>query len=151
VGTNTFGAWVFDPTGTPWTYSGGAGVTGNGSGFTGGNPNAPEGTQVAFLQQTGSFSQQVGGLAAGTDQISFMAAQRANYQASRQDFQVLVDGTNLAKFTPSGTSYALYTTSAFTLSAGTHTISFVGLDTAGGDNTVFLDSVALNQTAAGLS
>src|SRR5262249_2830896 len=42
VGTGTFGAFAYDPTGSAWTFSGSAGVAGNGSGFTDGNPNAPE-------------------------------------------------------------------------------------------------------------
>jgi hypothetical protein len=46
----------YRPVATPWFYSGGAGVAGNGSGFTASNPKAPEGTQVGFLQGTGSFS-----------------------------------------------------------------------------------------------
>ncbi len=96
----------YRPVGTPWTFSGSAGVAGNGSGFTAGNPNAPEGTQVGFLQGTGSFSQTVAGLAAGTYQLSFSAAQRANFQASRQDFRVLVDGVAVGTFTPSGTGYS---------------------------------------------
>ena len=77
----------------------------NGSGFTSGNPAAPQGTQVAFLQDTGSFSQTVAGWAAGSYVLTFEAAQRGNNQASRQDFQVLVDGIVVGTFTPSGTSY----------------------------------------------
>ena len=65
----------------------------------------PEGGQVAFLQTTGSFSQAVAGWAAGTYALTFDAAQRGNYQASRQDFQVLVDGVVVGTFTPAGTSY----------------------------------------------
>jgi hypothetical protein len=71
-----------------------------------------------------------------------VAARRGNFQASRQDFQVLVDGAVVDTFTPSGTSYQTYTTSAFTVTAGTHTIKFQGLDSAGGDNTAFFDAVA---------
>src|SRR5207249_1487162 len=44
VGTGSWGDFQYDPTGTPWTFTGGAGVAGNGSGFTSGNPDAPEGT-----------------------------------------------------------------------------------------------------------
>ena len=135
----------YRPVGTPWTFTGGAGVAGNGSGFTAGNPNAPEGTQVGFLQQTGSFSQAVTGLAAGTYQLSFSAAQRANFQASRQDFRVLVDGVAVGTFTPSGTGYSSLT-ATFTVAAGSHTITFQGLDSAGGDNTAFIDNVQLTQT-----
>jgi cell surface hyaluronidase len=135
----------YRPVGTPWTFAGSAGISGNGSGFTAANPNAPEGTQVGFLQGTGSFSQVVPGVAAGTYQLTFSAAQRANFQASHQDFRVLVDGAVVGVFTPSGTSYAILTTTAFTVAAGAHTITFQGLDTAGGDNTAFVDNIQLTQ------
>ena len=117
-----------DPTGSPWTFSGSAGISGNNSGFTSGNPPAPEGSQVAFLQGTGSFSQSVSGWAAGSYVLTFDAAQRGNYQASQQNFKVLVDGTVVGTFTPSGTSYQSYSTAAFTVTAGSHTITFQGLD-----------------------
>ena len=136
------GNFQYRPAGSPWTFAGGAGISGNNSGFTAGNPPAPEGAQVAFLQETGSFSQVVTGWAAGSYTLTFSAAQRANSQASRQDFRVLVDGVVVGTFTPSGTSYQSYTTAAFTVAAGSHTITFQGLDTAGGDNTAFIDAVA---------
>jgi hypothetical protein len=142
------GHFLYDPTGSPWTFSGGAGISGNSSGFTAGNPPAPDGTQVAFLQQTSSFSQTTTGWAAGSYVITFEAAQRGNHQASRQDFNVLVDGTVVDSFTPSGTSYQSYATAAFTVTAGSHTIAFQGLDSAGGDNTAFIDEVALAQASA---
>ena len=44
------GSYIYGPTGSAWTFAGDAGVTANGSGFTCGNPAAPEGAQVAFLQ-----------------------------------------------------------------------------------------------------
>ena len=47
------------PTGSPWSFTGTSGISSNNSGFTSGNPNAPQGTQVAFLQQYGSISQSV--------------------------------------------------------------------------------------------
>ena len=118
VGSGSYRAFQYGPTGSPWTFSDAAGVSGNGSGFTSGNLNAPEGRQVAFLQRNGSLSQMISGWAAGTYQISFAAAQRGNYQASRQDFQVLVDGQDVGTYTPIGTSYARYTTTAFTVAAG---------------------------------
>ena len=54
---------------------------------------------------------------------------------------MLVDGQDVGTYTPTGTSYARYTTTAFTVAAGAHTIEFRGLDSAGGDNTAFLDDV----------
>jgi hypothetical protein len=139
VGTGVF---AYDPNGSAWTFSGQAGVSSNGSGFTAGNPNAPQGTQVAFLQTTGSFSRSVT-LAAGTYGLTFAAAQRGNVQASSQTFEVLVDGVSVGTFTPAGTSYSTLTTNSFTVAAGAHTVRFLGLDLKGGDNTAFIDNVQL--------
>src|SRR5262249_51473289 len=50
---------------------------------------------------------------------------------------------------PSGTSYEVDTTTPFTVSAGPHTITFQGLDTAGGDNTAFVDNVQVAAAPAG--
>jgi hypothetical protein len=136
-------AFQYDPAASPWTFVGQAGISGNGSGFTSGNPNAPQGSQVAFLEYTGGFNQAVT-LNAGLYSISFSASQRATYQSSSQTFQVLVDGVAMGSFMPSGTAYANFTTSPFTLAAGIHTIAFVGLNPNGGDNTAFVDQVSLN-------
>ena len=74
VGTGSYGSFQYDPTGGPWVFTGSAGLSGNASGFTSANPAAPEGTQVAFLQGTGSVSQTIAALAAGSYQISVSAA-----------------------------------------------------------------------------
>jgi S-formylglutathione hydrolase FrmB len=143
------GQFQYRPTGSAWAFTGAAGISGNNSGFTSGNPQAPQGSQVAFLQQTSSISQSVAGWLAGSYVISFDAAQRGNFQASHQDFQVLVDGTVVGTFTPSSTSYQTYSTSAFTVAAGSHTIEFQSLDSAGGDNTVLIDAIRVAQVPAG--
>ena len=70
------------------------------SAFTSGNPNAPQGSQVAFLQKTGTISQVVNFAAAGSYVISFSAAQRGNYGTSNETVEVLVDGTVVGTFTP---------------------------------------------------
>ena len=54
---------------------------------------------------------------------------------------MLVDGIAVGTFVTPNTSYHQFTTPAFTVAAGTHTITFQGLDTAGGDNSVFIDAV----------
>ena len=92
---------------------------------------------------TGGFNQVVTGMTAGSYVLSFDAAQRGNYGTSRENFEVLVDGTVVGTFTPTGTRYAVYTTVAFTVTAGAHTITFQGLDSVGGDNTAFLDEIEL--------
>ena len=144
VGTGTYGAFQYQPSGSPWTFGAGAGVAGNGSGFTDGNPNAPQGTQVAFLQGFGTASQSVT-FAAGTYSLSFNAAQRGDANFSYQTFQVLIDGNVVGTFKPTDTNYSVYTTNSFTVTAGTHTITFVGTDPDSQDNTAFIDQVQVFQ------
>ena len=61
--------------------------------------NAPAGTQVGYLQDTGSMSQTVY-LDAGTYQLSFLAAQRTTDQTNYQEIEVLVDGTAYGTIEP---------------------------------------------------
>jgi len=136
-------SYVYNPTSTPWTFTGGSGISGNGSGFTARNPNAPEGQQVAFLQDQSAISQSVPNWAAGTYALSFDAAERAtNGSASTQAIQVLVDGTVVATIQPGSASYQVYTTPSFTVSAGTHTIAFDGTS-GGNDYTAFIDNITI--------
>ena len=74
--TLSAGTYANAPGGTPWTFSSLAGVSANGSAFTSGNPNAPEGSQVAFLHEISSVSQSLT-MTAATYVVSFDAAQRA--------------------------------------------------------------------------
>src|SRR5262249_55029815 len=140
VGVGSHDAFRAEPKESPWTFSRGAGVAGNASGFTAGNPNAPQGTQVAFLQGTGSMSQAIT-LLAGTYQLEFLAAQRKNTQHGSQPFRVLLDDNVIGTFTPASTQYASYATGPFAVTAGPHTLAFQGLNPRGGDNTAFIDVV----------
>jgi len=124
-----------------------SGLSANNTAFTQGDSPAPEGSQVAFLQDLGSITQAVAGWAAGTYTLSLQAAQRTNYGSSNESFQVLIDGNAVATFNPAGSSYQSFTTASFPLAAGTHTIAFVGTNSHG-DNTAFLDAVTLNALAA---
>ena len=133
-------------TGTPspsgWIFStNGAGVATNGSAY--GENNAPDGSNVGYIQGAGgTISQAVPNWPAGTYQASFQAAQRLN-PVSNLDFQVLVDGTVVGTFQPSGPTFGPQATPNFTVTAGSHTITFKSLNTAGGDNTAFIDAVAI--------
>ena len=143
VPTLVAGTYQYAPTGAAWQFAGTAGVAANGSSFVGGNPAAPDGAQVAFLQGTGSMSQTLY-LDTGTYDLSFQAAQRAGaLQAQYQEFEVLVDGTEVGLITPTSSKYGTYETSSFTVTAGTHTVKFVGLNPAGGDNTALIDVVQI--------
>ena len=134
-------AYTYDPTGSAWSFAGSSGLSGNNSNFTSGNPNAPQGSQVAFLQAQGSISQTITFAAAGSYQLTFDAAQRENFP-SDQSVQVLVDGTVVGTITPAGTTYGLYATPAFSVSAGAHTITLRGTSSSGND-TAFIDAVTL--------
>ena len=132
---------------TVWNFQGGSGISGSGSAFTSGNPNAPEGSQVAFLQDTGSFSQTLSGFSAGLYSFSFDAAQRGNY-GGPQDFEVSLGNTVLGVYGPGlSTSYQSFTTAPTIIDGGSRTLTFTGLNTAGGDDTAFIDSVAVSPAA----
>src|SRR5204862_157260 len=72
------GAFRYTPAGSPWAFAGSAGVSSNVSAFTAGIPVAPQGSQVAFLQQTVSASTTFA-VAGGTFVVTFAAARRANF------------------------------------------------------------------------
>ena len=98
---------------------------------------------MGFLQVTGSISQSVY-LGPGNYSLSFMAAQRANIAGQSQEIQVLVDGVQVGLCNPNGTQYTLYQTASFLVStAMVHTITLVGVDPLGGDNTAFIDDLSI--------
>jgi hypothetical protein len=141
---------------SPWTFTAGpllgntmsaAGVAGNGVGyFTSGNPNAPQGTQVAFVQGAGSSFSQSANFSAGTYSLAFKAAQRG--VNGGETFNVLVDGHVVGSFKPGATSYSTFATGNFVLSTGSHTIEFLGAGRAGGKGTALIDNVRLKMMPA---
>ncbi len=141
-------SFAYTPAGSPWTFTGGAGISSNGSAFTSGNPSAPQGVQVAFLQGTGAMNQSIAAWPAGTYFIRFQAAQRGNFQAAYQDVDVLMDGSVISTIRPVGTGYATYMSSNFVVAAGTHSIGFRGRNTAGGDNTALIDAISIEAAPA---
>ncbi len=133
----------------PWTFTDGnptdhvyAGIAGNGSSYTKNNQPAPQGLQVAFIAGNSSISQPVN-FAAGSYQISFSAVQ-AESNSADQSLHVLIDGkmVGTVAITPTGKSYARYTTAVFTVTSGVHTIMFQGATK--GSDTVLIDAVAVN-------
>jgi len=126
--------------GSGWNFVGASGISTDGSGFTG-PQSAPEGAQVAFIQDVGSFSQSIDGFVSGSYTLTFDAAQRSNF-GGRQDFAVQLDDVVVGVFEPAGYRYREMR-ATFTAAAGTHTLTFIGLDTVGGDNTAFIDKIRL--------
>lgn len=130
--------FAYNPSGSNWTFVGGAGYSRNNSGFTSANPNAPQGNQVLFLQGTGRVSQALD-LVAGYYTFNLKAAQRGNHQASSQTFELRVDGVTVLSISPANTLYQSFTSSSVLLSSGAHDIELVGINPNGGDNTAFVD------------
>ena len=101
---------------------------------------------MAFLQSISTISQAISGFVPGAKYaVTFSAAQRAGqFENGGQTWNLKLDNTVVAIYAPpaTATSYVDYTTN-FTATAATHTLSFVGTDLPGGDNTVFLDNVRI--------
>ena len=140
--------YVVDPANSRWYFQGTSGISSNNSAITSGNPPAPEGKQVAFLQNDGEFAQTIVDWRTGTYRITFNAAQRVNNQASQQVIEVEFDQKIIGIFTPSGNSYQSFTTSSFepvlrSDSSNWHVITFIGLNIMGGDNVALIDNVGV--------
>lgn len=142
------GNFQYSPSGATWVWGGGTGISGNGSGFTSGHVNAPLGTQVAFLQGGGGFSQDISGFTVGAGYtLTFSASQRSG---NNQTWQVLVNNVAVGSYTP-GSGATTYTDYAatFTASATTLTLKFLGTNANGGDNTAFIDNIRLVANSSG--
>jgi hypothetical protein len=136
-----------DPSGS-WTFVGLAGVSTNGSGFTGKNSSAPEGSQVAFIQGTGTMSQVVKGFQPGASYVlSFSAAGRVMFNPQSIAIQIAnPDGGNVTdlgmyRFVNTDPAYQAYKTRAFSRTSGTARITIKGLIAA--DATAFLDDIQI--------
>ena len=129
----------------PWQFTGTAGVASNGNSTEA--QDAPAGTQVGFLQGDGSMSQTVY-LDAGTYQLSMLAAQNTTDQSSDEEITVLVDGAQYGTISPTGTQYASYQSTTFSVAAGPHTIELLGVALLEGNNTAFLDQVSIAPASA---
>lgn len=139
-------SYTFNPTGSFWTFSGSSGVTANASGYTTGNPSAPSGSQVAFLQANSTISQALTSLTPGSlYTITFSAAQRQNWGGA-QTWNVMIDGKTIASYSPARTSttYSAYTAS-FSATSFSHTLAFVGTTTS--DNTALIDDVRVESSS----
>ena len=88
-------------------------------------------------------------LTEGTYVVSLDAAQRYG-DAHNQELEVLLNGSSLGTFTPSGTGYTSFTSSSMAIGTpGSYTLVIEGLNPSGGDNTAFIDNVALSESFGG--
>jgi hypothetical protein len=132
--------YTYRPAGV-WEFVDSAGVQRNHSAFSG-SQGAAEEQQTAFIQGTSSAKQELN-LSAGAHTVTFAVDQRTN-NGGAQALDFYIDGAkvNASPFAPpSGGGFQSFTTPSFTTTAGQHTIEFRGVNA--GDNTVFLDRVAI--------
>ena len=151
VGATTPGNYIYGPADQPpWTWVGGAGVTGGGSAFTNGNTNPTDGRLAAFLQNNGSIAQAFTATSAGNYAVYFRIVNRGNW-GGQQTFAVDIDGTTVlaapVPASPIANTWMYVATPTFALAAGAHTLTIRGT-VAGPDSTAFIDDVRLTAATA---
>jgi hypothetical protein len=128
--------YVYTPTVAGVAFTNGAGLAGNGSAW--GFATAPDGTQIAFLQATGSIAMSVSGLTPGASyKVSFWMTPRTTTGGT--PVTVSLNGASLGTFTPTQAAYV--TTAAFTAQASTATLAFSTSATT--DVSTGIDAVSL--------
>ena len=143
AGTSTT-PYVVNPSGGQWVFTGTSGLARNGSEWYA--PLAPEGQQAAFLEDQGTIAQTLYDLPAGTYQLSFSAIQRSDGDVTANGLSILVDGTVVMTVAAEDlltAAWRQFTTPTFTLTEGTHTITFQGLGDATGTAASALDAVVM--------
>jgi hypothetical protein len=109
---------------------------------------APDSTQAAFIQGTGTIAQTLN-LRAGSYTLSFQAAQRSCCVSPyAQPIKVGVDGVQIGSLvSPQNASFAVFSIPFTVSTTGPHTIEFAGTDPI--DNTTFIDAVMLAPSSIG--
>jgi hypothetical protein len=136
-----------------WTYTndgvahGGSGIASNGSAFTIDNANAPEGTQVLFLQDNSSAAQSLSGFQSGVRYtLSFYLSNRQNVNEGpgAQTLDVKLGSQNLATdlVPTAGPGYTLETLTFTNNGPSTQTLTFETTQFAD-DRTFFVDDVQI--------
>ena len=139
-------AYMYNPTGSAWIFNGQSGLTKNGTGFTDGNPNAPLGNQVLFLQNQGNVQTVYNFPFNGYYRFRFKAAWRENCceTIKTKYIRVSVDGVEAGEVELRSKNYEEYVTLPLYLTAGNHTIKLEGDNpTIWGDYTGFVDDFGI--------
>lgn len=165
LGPSTFSAFVYQPAAAGWTFTGSTGIAAVGSGFnvvgpTNGNHDGTTSTagQAAFIQEfAGSgfpanyISQNLSGFVGGFASVTFSIEQRSSPgdgDIGNNPIDVKLDNQDLGTYLASDTlSFNTITTPSVAVTAGTHTLYFIGTNTTGFDNTQFIDNVSVTNTA----
>jgi PEP-CTERM motif len=106
-------------------------------------PPIPDGAQYIMIQTTGNADQSITLTQAGTYNLSWFDAGRTFF-SNVESYSVIFGGNTLGFFTTTTTSPWTQHTIQFSGSPGTFTLSFLGTNLSGGDNSFFLDNVQLD-------
>ncbi len=146
------GSWTYNPTvaaqgGTGWTFNPQSGVAKT-TFFT---TAPPEGVQAGFIQATGTFSQSITVSADGLYQIAFQAQGRGG-SSGPNGVIVQVNGVSVGTWAATDISQSQWLSYAagVNLTAGTHTLTFIGNNTIGGDKSLSIDNVQMGQATGSL-
>jgi cell surface hyaluronidase len=126
--------------GSPWS-GGGTGIAANGSAVTA--VPAPQGQQAGFVQGGSTLLQAFTVTQAGRYGLSLKAAQRPGNQ---QSLKVLLDDIEVGLVKPQDENYSTFIFDGLKLTAGNHTLTFVGQDTVVG-YIAMIDDVRLTSLA----
>ncbi|HUF61376.1 MAG TPA: hypothetical protein VMN36_04825 [Verrucomicrobiales bacterium] len=131
-----------------WTGQGGTGLNGPGGPFHD-NATIPDGSQIAFIQGTGSLSQEITGLAPGSTYWLQFAYNARNCCGGTIGLAVRFAGEDLFAAGDVVATLEAYNVVAvpFTPGAATGLLEFA--TTASGDATVLLDAVNITRRASG--
>ena len=139
IAANSF---QYAPASPDWTFSASAGLVDPFAPLI--SSEAPDGAQFGFIQQTGSFSQDIFFPSTGNYTISYLEAGRIDVGGSL-DYQISVGGSVVhTDSTLTAQAFSLVETTFFT-TAGIQTLSFDGLTVT--DNTAFFDAISINELA----
>ena len=141
------GGWSYNPTNTGWNFISSSGTAANGSPWVN---SAPEGVQVAFIQNAGSMSSSINVAVAGAYVLSFQAANRPGYVSS--GLVISLDNKTLLTLSPGqigqGGDFNRFQCPAISLTAGNHSLVFQGVQN-GSDSDTIIDAVSLTGVGSG--
>lgn len=150
------GDWSYSPTNASWSFITNTSTTFVGYGGIANVATAPwcipggyAGNQVAILQNSGTISQSISFPVSGVYRLTYLQAGRCanGSYAGNQQYDVMLDSTVIGADLNTTSSQPFTPVSlAFYSNPGAHTLSFQGIPT-GGDNTAFLDQVAISLIA----
>ena len=141
--TPAISGWQYSPSSASWSFSS-AGIDHNSGTWYA--TTGHEGVQAAFIQGAGSISQFITAGTAGLYAITFQAEGRAGTYGP-EGVIIQVDGVAVAAWPASAVSQSQWQNYQATasLTAGNHTLTFMGNNTLGGDKSVAIDNVQMFQ------